>query len=235
MNKTLSLEFLKIRSNGLLWGIIFFPIVFSLMVYLGFLNTNKYSIELLVGFFIYISWAFLLITIPMLVTLIIGIEYDASMWSKILTFPIQKWKLYISKFIICLICTQVIGILFLMNFIGISLLLGFSIENLIPYFVQKIYFPFLLVIPYLAFQIIISIFFNTQSIAIILGILIAIVCPLFKGWGWWTPWGYLITYIPSKPAIITSFNINIECIGKGVFLTILCMVVGSILMYKKEF
>lgn len=128
-------------------------------------------------------------------------EHQSGMWKQWLTMPIAKWQLYTAKFLWTAGFAQLCGVLLTGGMYGIGRL--WSVEQSASFSELLIYayFPFFLAIPLAALHNWLSLVYENPAVSISVGVAGVILGPLFKYWAWWTPWGFLTTYMPAVGAV----------------------------------
>ncbi|MFO8054896.1 MAG: ABC transporter permease [Bacteroidales bacterium] len=141
--KMIAIEFKKIRSTPALWISILGPFFISLLLFLIFYSGNNYG-----GYganpydaLLSRSWNFpSIVLIPMFVviinSLIINIEHSSGGWKMLLTAPVSRFLVYVSKWIsisLVILLTFLMMALFILGFVMLLSLLkpdaGFSGHN----------------------------------------------------------------------------------------------------------
>ncbi len=173
----------------------------------------------------------LFLSVPLLAGWLAQMEYQSGMWKQSLAMPLARWKLYTAKFLWCAGLTQIAGILLMFSLYGIGRLWKVEQAETLPDLLIYVYFPFFLAIPYVALYTWMTSVFENQTVPISVGVAGIFLGPLFKGWGWWTPWGFLSTYMPdlvgADPAPIIW--------GMGLALGALWFFIGLIHFNRKDF
>lgn len=248
MNSSVINEWIKIRRSRVIWLFIFVPVVtcFLLTLALGYYLQKGHSPEQGWGLILSLTsrylWQIIAFTVPVFIAYIVNMEQFSNMWKFLFAMPLAKWKIYVAKFFWGFATTLVMGLLFVF---GIYIMAELhDVEHLvtIDQLFSYVYAPFLLAIPFVAFQLCVSMASKNQSVPISFGIASIILAPVFKGWGWWTPWGFWSTFLPSPPLSVqalspgeTSALLNWEILLLSVLFGAIWLLIGITVFYRKEF
>ncbi|SDZ64514.1 hypothetical protein SAMN05421736_12457 [Evansella caseinilytica] len=146
----------------------------------------------------------LLLGIALLASLAAGIEHQTNAWRKLLTLPVSRMKVYISKFIMIAVMLFISTIL---TFIG-TIVFGqfFGWEQEVPYMAvfTNSFYPFFAALPILAIQLWLSITMHNQGFPLTFGIMGSVISlysyggPVWIIWTWphlENSWGFPELYV----------------------------------------
>ncbi|MBH8605553.1 ABC transporter permease [Thermoactinomyces sp. CICC 10522] len=248
MSSMIGVEFIKFRRSWMVWLIGIVPFAFCTLLGLAlrfYLQTNHTPeqgwglIFTLVSRFL---WQVIAFTVPIFTSYLVSMEQLSNTWKQIFVMPLAKWKVYLAKFFWALIFTLVMGILFVLGVYFICLF--WDIEHLVTInqLIFRVYSPFMLAIPYISFQLWISMVSRNQTTPIAIGIAAIILAPVFKNWGWWTPWGFWSTFLPAEPTSYQALfmeKTTSALDGSSLLLSVLFgaiwLAIGVVHFYQKEF
>ena len=169
----------------------------------------------------------LLLGMTMLASLIVGIEQQSSMWKQLLSLPVARTKLYLSKFLWLVLLMGSASLLLIIGITLLGIMLGFG--SSIPWktIITGIYYPYLASFAVMAFQILLSTVLSNQAIPIIIGVLGTLMGILYTTFPKWLPWTY--------PALATSSSSDsIGYVVASLIMGIILTAVGCFIFSKKE-
>ena len=162
MNSSVINEWIKIRRSRVIWLFIFVPVVtcFLLTLALGYYLQKGHSPEQGWGLILSLTsrylWQIIAFTVPVFIAYIVNMEQFSNMWKFLFAMPLAKWKIYVAKFFWGFATTLVMGLLFVF---GIYIMAELhDVEHLVTIgqLFSYVYAPFLLAIPFVAFQLCVS-------------------------------------------------------------------------------
>ncbi|WP_124727333.1 ABC transporter permease [Staphylospora marina] len=134
--------------------------------------------------------------VPLFTAQTAQIEHQTGMWKQLLAMPVPKWQLYAGKFLWNFLFIQLSGLLMTLLLAGSVIMWNLGNEVSLRSLFLHGWVPFLLTTPLIAFHTWLSQVFEHQGVSTGAGAAGMILGPLFKEAGWWTPWGYLTTFMP---------------------------------------
>ncbi|KMK75492.1 ABC transporter permease [Alkalihalobacillus pseudalcaliphilus] len=168
----------------------------------------------------------LVLGMTILASLFASVEHERNSWKQLLSLPIMKYQVFLSKFILitsllCVACSLV--------FIGSNLLglgLGFGIEPkmLLPFFKNSFY-PLLAGIPILVIQLWLSVTMKNQAIPLTIGIFASV----FAVYGHFAP-----DWVLWKWPLLYGDWSTIEFVGAGVGMGMLILLMAALHFHKRE-
>ncbi|MBS7530599.1 ABC transporter permease [Hazenella sp. IB182353] len=239
-------DFMKLRRS---YGIYYF--LFSLVVGLGLFFYLHIDYSLNNGYDLTQSWGiafdsyysyllklFVLFSITFIASMFINMDHHSNMWKLIFTTPINRWKYYVTRIIWVVILAQVLGLLSFTTIYLIGTYYDVHADISATFIFHYIWYPFLLAIPVIALQVILSMLFSNQSIALLIGISGIYLSAIFVEWGKVIPWGYWQGYLPPQPTIEMLHNSKLSYFaptGWGILSLMLVIVLGIVALNRKDF
>ncbi|RAL26934.1 ABC transporter permease [Thermoflavimicrobium daqui] len=235
-------DFLKNKRTSIALVVILMPFLTMLLQAINYLLRTELVLEsaarLHVDLWTYLligTHRFLIISFPLMITMIASIipniEHQSNSWKQMMTLPVNKYKIYISKFLNLLIWSFIAIALLCVVFPITGIILG--IEGKIPFdLVLKeviyIYFAFL---PIISFQLWLSMSIKNQAISISIGIittmsgLFLVQRPITQ----WLIWAYPSLVMPIVPNNQFTGVLPNQDLIKWFFLSLIMTVVMLIL------
>lgn len=207
------------------------PLLISLIVYflLIYLSKNGQVEQPWMPIYelIKMNWSYIIITIVIIFSaVVVDIEHKFGMWPRLLTFPHQKWKLFLVKLIWIIIPVQAFGII---TWFSISTISLFYTEYQLDSFKvlgSLIYVPFIFATPFIIVQTLTSIVIENTFVSIGIGMSIFLFHKVLSFW--WLPWGPLLCAVNGDAC---------ENISLPVFLLLIISysIFSLLVFYKKSF
>jgi lantibiotic transport system permease protein len=209
----LASEFLKIKRRWVWFLVALGPI--GVITIQGFNFGLRY--DYLTEFYKDDLWGGLLLNIQSFLTpviilgstiiasMIANVDHQSTSWKHLISLPIRKRQIVITKFIVSVLLLSVSCILLSIGstLLGIGLDFGLSIPWIEV--IKASFYPFLATLPILAIQLWISVIYHNQGVAItvgILGVVIGMFGKLLPDWLLWK-WPSLIN--EAKDPIINVY------------------------------
>lgn len=195
IGKLITADFLKIKRKGL-WFLTFlgpFGVVALQMVNYGFRkdylleqSENDWNFYLL-NINAFTSLA-LVLGIAILTSFMASIENETNAWKQMITLPVSKMNVYLSKFTVLASLLFISSCLLMVFTFGYGLFLNF--EEQVPYFAlfQFSFYPYLASLPVLALQLWIATVSQNQAVPITTGVLSVLLtynAPALPNWAIW--------------------------------------------------
>lgn len=233
MLRILLSDFIKMKRK-LIWLFIFlgpFDVVALEAVNFGLRYdylTKMYEKDLwagLIGESRYLALLALMLGLTLIASMIAGIEHQTNAWKQLLALPVSKWKVFTGKFLLVSIllfasCTLLFGGMILL---GIGLKFGMDIPWLA--LAKMAYFPYLAAMPFIAFQIWLSIIMKNQAIPTTVGIVGTILVMMSFDSNWF-PWKW--------PSLENSWGNPVYSVLLGIGLGLIIYVFGMLDFGRKD-
>jgi hypothetical protein len=238
MKQVLSSEMLKYRFSVIPLALILFSGVFISLLFLMvayFDSGGKESIKSWFATFEVFSLtmpSLLTITATFFIIVFASFEQQGKKWENLSVFPHPKWSFYVSKWLLMGMTMLLIGFLFFIITIGFAAIWSVPISQQLL-FAFTLY-PFVLVLPFVSFLFILSTLIVNQAWALMAGITSVLLGPIFKGWGWWLPWGYLTTEMPYVSEEVLMNAPSVSSLTASLLFCFFLMLLGIFLMNVKE-
>lgn len=199
MLTTLVSDFLKIKRK-MIWFLIFlgpFGVVALEAVNFGLRYdylTKLYADDLwggLIGEANFLAIPALMLGLTIITSMIASIEHQTNAWKQLLALPISKFKVFTGKFLLAAVLLFISSTLLFVGIIILGLFLKFSLEIPFVALLKMVYFPYFAAMPFIAFQIWLSITVKNQAIPLTIGILSTILSLTAFNFPDWFPWNWL--------------------------------------------
>jgi hypothetical protein len=242
MRNVLATEYIKYRKSHFWFLVILGPIILALGEFAGlnyYSNSHTIKLETIFGINLQILKYILNFFMVFIIASVNNVEYKNSTWKRTFTYPVQKFSVYINKFLVvmvALIITTVIHMictLLLLPGLGISL----DTVSMQHMFVFTLY-PFLISIPFCALAFIISINVSNQSVIVALALASYLFGDILSSTKlWWFPISYQILYFPinfvnNLDVFNTLWSYDKWYMLAGIPITIIILGIGYILFIK---
>ncbi|MEH7123334.1 ABC transporter permease [Bacillus sp. JJ1532] len=199
MLKSLFSDFIKIKRK-MIWFLIFlgpFGVVVLEAVNFGLRYdylTKRYKADLwggLIGEASFMAIPALMLGLTIIASMIAGIEHQTNAWKQLLALPISKFRAFTGKFVITAILLFLSSTLLFIGVIILGIILKFGTD--IPYvsLLKMAYFTYFAAMPFIAFQLWLSIIMKNQATPLTIGILSTIVSMGPFKFPDWFPWNWL--------------------------------------------
>ncbi|MGC8229991.1 ABC transporter permease [Pseudobacillus badius] len=248
MREVIIADTIKFKRSRLLLIAAMFPLFVFIMNFSDFyfrldfnkqmaqeLHTNDWSVLV-----ISCHWA-MFIMVPLSITIfaskIVNIEHEANSWKLLFALPVSKYAIYLSKFIYILILCVFSAILITGSILFIGLF--FDLNGPIPWelVLKQAFYPYVVSLPLMAFQLWISMTCQNQMIPISLGIIFTLSGFFLQNIKWLF-WVYPIWGTPILPSdkfnkVMTNIDLSLffrMSLIAGVFF----LIIGMIHFSKKE-
>lgn len=132
----------------------------------------------------------LMLGLTIITSMIAGIEHQTNAWKQLLALPISKFRVFTGKFLLATILLFVSSTFLLVGIIILGICLKFGFEFPVLSLLKMAYIPFFAAMPFIAFQIWLSITMKNQAIPLTVGIVSTIISLAF-GVPKWLPWSWL--------------------------------------------
>ncbi|MEC1543702.1 hypothetical protein [Bacillus halotolerans] len=154
------------------------------------------------------SWSYLVILVIITFSLLVtGIEHRSGMWPVLLATPHAKWKHFFMKVLTAAGFVQIFGLCVCLYLGGLGFIFGKSLLEYIKMSLELLYLPFLLAIPFVIIQTLISIVVESPYISVGIGMAAFLFHALLPHW--WLPWGPL-AYMQPSDRILENFPLLIS-------------------------
>lgn len=208
MWKSLASDFIKMKRK-MIWFLIVlgpFGVVALEAVNFGLRYdylTKRYEADLwggLIGEASYMAIPALMLGLTIIASMIAGIEHQTNAWKQLLALPISKFRAFTGKFAVMAILLFFSSTLLLIGVIILGISLKFGTDISFVSLLKMAYFTYFASMPFIAFQLWLSITMKNQATPLTIGILSTIVSmgslkfPVWFPWKWlyWDSWGYPI-------------------------------------------
>lgn len=155
----------------------------------------------------------LVLGIAILTSFMASIENETNAWKQLISLPVSKWSVYLSKFTVlaCLLFVSSFLLMLFTAFYGITLDLG----ETIPYFelFQYSFYPYFAALPNLALQLWLATVSHNQGIPItmgILGVILTYSAYYLPDWMIWK-WPYLMNE-SNEPLMNVMLGVGVGCL-----------------------
>ena len=199
MFATLASDLIKIKRK-MIWFLIFlgpFGVIALEAVNFGLRYdylTKIYEADLwggLIGEARFLAIPALMLGLAIIASMIAGIEHQTNSWKQLLALPISKFRVFTGKFLLALILLFVSSTFLFIGIIILGICLKFGMEIPLVELLKMAYFPYLASMPFIAFQIWLSITVKNQAIPLTVGILSMILSLSAFNMSDWFPWNWL--------------------------------------------
>jgi len=196
---TLASDLLKIKRK-MIWFLIFlgpFGVVALEAVNFGLRYdylTKVYKADLwggLIGEASFLAIPALMLGLTIISSMIASIEHQTNSWKQLLALPISKFRVFTGKFLLAAILLFVSSTILFIGIIILGISLKFGLEIPFVNLLKMTYFPYLASMPFIAFQIWLSITVKNQAISLTVGILSTILSLSAFNSPDWFPWNWL--------------------------------------------
>lgn len=200
-------EFFKMKRQWIWSLVVLGPagILFLQSVYFMFRydhiseNYNGMLWEALSIYILDFSPAVIILGISIITSALANMEHSESVFKQLLSLPVDKWKVFLSKFLMAFILLLTSCAILSFGTIAVGLMLGFGSDIPFALITAISFFPYLSALPILALQICLAIMFNNQGIALSVGVFSAVIIMLSDNMPVWLPivWPTLIGVNPA--------------------------------------
>lgn len=199
MLTTFASDFLKIKRK-MIWFLIFlgpFGVIALEAVNFGLRYdylTNRYEADLwggLVGEASYLAIPALMLGLTIITSMIASIEHQTNAWKQLLALPISKFRVFTGKFLLATVLLFISSTLLFVGIIILGLFLKFGLEIPFLTMLKMVYLPYFAAMPFIAFQIWLSITVKNQAIPLTIGIVSTILSLTSFKFPSWFPWNWL--------------------------------------------
>ncbi|KFM99349.1 permease [Bacillus clarus] len=215
-------DLLKIKRSWIWFLILLGPIgVISLQACNFFLRydflTNKYAKDLWGGLLSEaqpLALVTLILGTTIITSLIAHIEHHSSSWKHLLSLPINRRHIFLTKFMLVFFLLTVSCSLLLISTVGLGLVLQF--DAVVPWFAifKMSFYPYWSALPIVALQLWIAITFQNQSITFTIGLLETIFTMFSTSFPNWFIWRW--------PSLHIDWGSPLLCVTMGLVVSI-CM------------
>lgn len=156
--------------------------------------TNVYKADLwegLIGEAKFLAIPALMLGLTIITSMIAGIEHQTNAWKQLLALPISKFRAFTGKFLLATILLFVSSTFLFVGVIILGICLKFGFEFPLLSLLKMAYLPFFAAMPFIAFQIWLSITMKNQAIPLTVGILSTIISLASFKFPEWLPWKWL--------------------------------------------
>lgn len=170
----------------------------------------------------YFSIAVIVIGMALITSLIGGMEHRAGAWKQLLSTPVKKTHVYLSKGVMGFILLLLSCVLLALGTAGLGILLQFG--TVIPWveLLRFTFFPYLAALPFFAVFIYLAVHYKNQGVVIGVGILSLAVMGVGPAW---SPSSW-----PMLPDEWVSSSLNVPLgIATGV-----CLIILASLLFARE-
>ncbi|KAB2333140.1 ABC transporter permease subunit [Cytobacillus depressus] len=199
MVKNLMSDFIKMKRK-MIWFLIFlgpFGVVALEAVNYGLRYdylTKIYEADLwggLIGQASFLAIPALMLGLTIISSMIAGIEHQTNAWKQLLALPISRLRAFTGKFMITAILLFLSSTLLFVGIIILGIGLKFGTDMPILSLLKMAYFTYFAAMPFMAFQLWLSVTIKNQAIPLTIGILSTIVTLGYFDFPDWFPWNWL--------------------------------------------
>lgn len=199
MLTTFASDFIKIKRK-MIWFLIFlgpFGVIALEAVNFGLRYdylTKRYEADLwggLVGEASYLAIPALMLGLTIITSMIASIEHQTNAWKQLLALPISKFSVFTGKFLLATVLLFISSTLLFVGIIILGLFLKFGLEIPFLTMLKMVYLPYFAAMPFIAFQIWLSITVKNQAIPLTIGIVSTILSLTAFNFPNWFPWNWL--------------------------------------------
>lgn len=196
---TLASDLLKIKRK-MIWFLIFlgpFGVIALEAVNFGLRYdylTKLYKADLwggLIGEARFLAIPALMLGLTIIASMIASIEHQTNAWKQLLALPISKLRVFTGKFLLAAILLFVSSTFLFLGVIILGICLKFGFDFPMIELLKMAYYPFFAAMPFIAFQIWLSITVKNQAISLTIGILSTILSLSSYRLPDWFPWNWL--------------------------------------------
>lgn len=196
-------------------------------------NLNLEYTELWRRFVFSIHWI-LIFSLPLGITIqasmIANLEHQGNSWKQLLSLPLKKSHVYLSKFITLFIYNLFSAVLLTIGIITVGIVFG--IGNNIEWYTVLAggFYPYIAALPIMAIQLWLSISLTNQAFPIIFGTVFGMV-GLFLSMNKftkWLPWAYPVK---ATPVTVTSDSNNMILNYDIYYIVLLAIIEGLLLLF----
>ncbi|MDM5154386.1 ABC transporter permease [Bacillus sp. DX1.1] len=227
-------EILKIKRKWIWFLIVLGPVgVISLQACNFFLRydflTDKYAQDLWGGLLSEVqplALTTLILGITIVTSLIAHLEHHSTSWKHLLSLPIKKRDVFITKFILVFCLLTVSCFLLLIGTVGLGLALQFDAS--IPWFslFKMSFYPYFAALPIVALQLWIAIVFDNQGIAFTVGMLGTIFAMFSSALPNWIIWRWPSLHIDWGPPIV--------CVAIGIAVSLFMLYIETVDYVRRD-
>lgn len=233
MRKLIYVDLLKIKRKGF-WLLAFlgpFGVVAMQMVnygvrkdYLLTQSDDDWGYYLLnIGSFIPFA---LVLGIAILTSFMASIENETNAWKQLVSLPVSKMKIYLSKFIVIAYFLLISSVLLMIFTLAYGLYLDFGVQPPYIELFKNSFYPYFAVMPILALQLWIAVVSQNQSIPITTGVVGVIFTYSAFALPDWVIWKW--------PSLINEWNQPIVNVFLGIAVGFLLLLIGMVHFTKKD-
>lgn len=169
----------------------------------------------------------LVLGITILASLIASIEDETNSWKQLISLPVSKMKIYLSKFTVLAILLFFSSLLLMIFTLGYGIFLDLGDDIPFRILLEKSFYPFLASLPILAFQLWLSLISTNQGIPLTIGVIGTILTfssalrmPDWVIWKW--------------PLLINQWNEPLINVWLGIILGFLLYFIGMIDFTRRD-
>ncbi|QED49790.1 ABC transporter permease [Cytobacillus dafuensis] len=234
MLKTFASDLIKIKRK-MIWFLIFlgpFGVVALEAVNFGLRYdylTKLYADDLwggLIGEARYLAIPALMLGLTIIASMIAGIEHQTNSWKQLLALPVSKLRVFTGKFTLAAVLLFASSTLLFIGVIILGIILKFGTEIPFLSLLKMAYFPYLAAMPFVAFQIWLSITMKNQAIPLVVGIVGTILSMMSFNFPDWFPWKW--------PSLENGWGDPIYSVFAGLGLGLIIYLMGSIDFGRKD-
>jgi len=232
--RVLTTDFMKIRRK-LIWFLVFlgpFGVIALQAANFGIRYdylTNLYADNLWEGLIHDVqSLAIptLLLGLSIITSMLANIEHQTNAWKQLLALPITKRSVFISKLALALFLLFLSSSLLGIGTILLGLALKFGTDIPFLYLLKMMYYPYLAVFPFIAFQIWIAISLKNQAIPLTVGIISTVLSMNSSQLNDWLPWKW--------PSLQNGWGDPIYSVIAGLLLGLVIFMMGLLDFVRKD-
>lgn len=210
MKNALKSDWIKMRKTWIMVLIVLGPFGVIALNAMRYMHGNHVAVNssedafnwaLLIQNISHLLMPSLMLGIALITSLLVGLEHQGHTWKHLLSLPVSRVQIYVSKFIWITGLLAISATLCAIGTFAIGFTFGFTTH--IPWIkvLQLCYYPYFAAYGIVAIQLFLSLHFSNQSIGITLGVLGMIASGLTNAlapdalahaetWARWIPWTY---------------------------------------------
>lgn len=233
MGKLISADLLKIKRKGF-WLLAFlgpFGVVAMQMVNYGvrkdylLTQSNDYWGYYLLNIGSFTPFA-LVLGLTILTSFMASIENETSAWKQLISLPVSKMQVYLSKFIVIAYFLFISSVLLMIFTFAYGLYLDFGVQAPYLELFKNSFYPYFAVMPILALQLWIAVVSQNQSVPITTGVIGVIFTYSAYALPDWVIWKW--------PSLINEWNQPIVNVFLGIAVGFILLLIGMVHFTKKD-
>lgn len=226
-------EFLKIKRKWV-WFLIFLgPFGVIVLETLNFslrydYLTKQYADDLwggLLGAIGFLIPPVMIMGMAIITSILANIEHADASWKQLLTAPVRKWQVFLTKFVVGWFLFLVSCALLVTGTMILGIGLDFGTDIPWQKLLETSFYPYFAALPILAFQIWLAIVFKNQGIALTVGIIAAAFSMYGAGMPDWSPLAW-----PS----LSKWDMPITNVWLGLGLSLLILIWGTVDFVRRD-